>query len=251
MKYYSECCYKGKIIAWTDGKYIDNLKVIGYRFYLDFEEISVLDSTNEKIAGSGLPNLERKAEVYRETSETQISLKLNIDGAGSSDVQTGVGFLDHMLELFAKHGFFDLELKAVGDLQVDDHHTVEDVGICLGDAFRQAVSEKSGIRRFGNFEMPMYEALAKITLDFCGRPFLVYNTPLTNEKIGTFDVELVEEFFHGFVNHSGTTLHINVAHGSNRHHIVEAIFKGIAKALDAATSVDERIVGVLSTKGKL
>jgi len=211
----------------------------------------VLDSTDEKISGSGLPNLERKSEVYRETSETQISLKLNVDGSGSSDVQTGVGFLDHMLELFAKHGFFDLELKAVGDLQVDDHHTVEDVGICLGDAFRQAVSDKSGIRRFGNFEMPMYEALAKIVLDFCGRPFLVYNTPLTNEKIGTFDVELVEEFFHGFVNHSGTTLHINVAHGSNRHHIVEAIFKGIAKALDAATSVDERIVGVLSTKGKL
>ena len=195
--------------------------------------------------------MKRKAKISRKTKETNINVELNIDGKGKYKVDTGIGFLDHMLELCAKHGFFDLELKAVGDLQVDDHHTVEDVGICLGDAFRQAVSDKSGIRRFGNFEMPMYEALAKITLDFCGRPFLVYNTPLTNEKIGTFDVELVEEFFHGFVNHSGTTLHINVAHGSNRHHIVEAVFKGIAKALDAATSVDERIVGVLSTKGKL
>ena len=195
--------------------------------------------------------MERKAEVYRQTNETQISLKLNIDGSGASDIQTGVGFLDHMLELFAKHGFFDLELKAVGDLQVDDHHTVEDVGICLGAAFRQAVQDKSGIRRFGNFDMPMYEALARVTLDFCGRPFLVYNTSLTNDKIGTFDVELVEEFFHGFVNHSGMTLHINVVYGANRHHIVEAIFKGIAKALDVATSMDERIIGVLSTKGKL
>ena len=195
--------------------------------------------------------MERKAEVHRQTNETELSLKLDIDGSGSSDIQTGVGVLDHMLELFAKHGFFDLELKAVGDLQVDDHHTVEDVGICLGDAFRQAVQDKSGIRRFGNFDMPMYEALARVTLDFCGRPFLVYNTSLTNEKIGTFDVELVEEFFHGFVNHSGMTLHINVVYGANRHHIVEAIFKGIAKALDVATSMDERIIGVLSTKGKL
>ena len=195
--------------------------------------------------------MERKAEVHRQTNETEISLKLDIDGSGSSDIQTGGGFLDHMLELFAKDGFFDLELKAVGDLQVDDHHTVEDVGICLGDAFRQAVQDKSGIRRFGNFDMPMYEALARVTLDFCGRPFLVYNTSLTNDKIGTFDVELVEEFFHGFVNHSGMTLHINVVYGANRHHIVEAIFKGIAKALDVATSMDERIIGVLSTKGKL
>ena len=195
--------------------------------------------------------VKRKAEVVRETRETQITLKLNIDGSGKSNISTSVGFLDHLLELFAKHGFFDLEVNATGDLHVDAHHTVEDVGICLGDAFREAVGEKIGMRRFGSFTVPMYEALAQIDLDLCGRSYLHYQTPLSYGKVGTFDVELAEEFFHGFVNHSGTTLHINVPYGTNRHHIIEAIFKGVAKALDISTSIDDRVSGVLSTKGTL
>ncbi len=195
--------------------------------------------------------MERKTEIVRETQETQITLKLNIDGSGKSNISTGVGFFDHLLELFAKHGFFDLEMNATGDLHVDAHHTVEDVGICLGDAFREGVGDKTGMRRFGSFTVPMYESLAQIDLDLCGRSYLHYQTPLSHGTVGTFDVELAEEFFHGFVNHSGTTLHINVPYGTNRHHIIEAIFKGVAKALDIATSIDDRVSGVLSTKGSL
>ena len=195
--------------------------------------------------------MKREAEIVRETRETQIALKLNIDGTGKANVSTGVGFLDHMLELFARHGFFDLDVKATGDLHVDNHHTVEDVGICLGEAFKKAVGDKAGMRRFGNFAVPMYETLAQVDLDLCGRSYLFYLTPLRHGKVGTFDLELAEEFFHGFVNHSGTTLHINVLYGTNRHHIIEAIFKAVAKALDIATSIDERISGVLSTKGTL
>ncbi len=195
--------------------------------------------------------MKRKTEVVRETRETQITLKLNIDGSGNSNISTGVGFLDHLLELFAKHGFFDLEVNATGDLHIDGHHTVEDVGICLGEAFSNAVGDKAGMRRFGGFTVPMYEALAQVDLDLCGRPYLHYQTPLSYGKVGTFDVELAEEFFHGFVNHSGTTLHINVPYGTNRHHIIEAIFKAVAKALDISTSIDDRVSGVLSTKGTL
>ena len=195
--------------------------------------------------------MKREAEIVRETRETQIKLKLNIDGTGTSQINTGVGFLDHMLELFAKHGFFDLEVNATGDLHVDDHHTVEDVGICLGEAIKQAVGDKAGMRRFGSFSVPMYEALARVDLDVCGRPYFHYNTPLSYGKVGTFDIELAEEFFHGFANHSGTTLHINVPYGTNRHHIIEAIFKSVAKALDISTSIDSRVTGVLSTKGML
>ena len=195
--------------------------------------------------------MKRKAEVVRETRETQITLKLNIDGSGESNISTGVGFLDHLLELFAKHGFFDLAVNATGDLHVDAHHTVEDVGICLGEAFKGAVGDKAGMRRFGNFTVPMYETLAQVDLDLCGRSYLHYQTPLSYGKVGTFDVELAEEFFHGFVNHSGTTLHINVPYGTNRHHIIEAIFKAVAKALDISTSIDDRVSGVLSTKGTL
>ncbi len=195
--------------------------------------------------------MKREAEIVRETRETQIKLKLNIDGTGTSQINTGVGFLDHMLELFAKHGFFDLEVNATGDLHVDDHHTVEDVGICLGEAIKEAVGDKVGMRRFGSFVVPMYEALARVDLDVCGRPYFHYNTPLSYGKVGTFDTELAEEFFHGFVNHSGTTLHINVPYGTNRHHIIEAIFKAVAKALDISTSIDPRVSGVLSTKGML
>ncbi len=195
--------------------------------------------------------MKREAEVVRETRETQIRLKLNIDGAGESNISTGVGFLDHMLELFVKHGFFDLDVNATGDLHVDEHHTVEDVGICLGEAFKKALGDKVGMRRFGNFTVPMYEALAQVNLDLCGRPYLHYQTPLTHGKVGTFDVELAEEFFHGFVNYSGMTLHINVPYGTNHHHIIEAIFKAVAKAFDIATSIDDRVSGVLSTKGTL
>ena len=195
--------------------------------------------------------MERKADITRETRETQIRLCLNLDGNGTSNINTGVGFLDHMLELFAKHGFFDLEVEAKGDLHVDAHHTTEDVGICLGQALQKAVGDKAGMRRFGSFAVPMYESLARVDLDVCGRPFLYYETPLDSGKVGEFDIELTEEFFHGFVNNSGTTLHINVLYGTNQHHIIEAIFKAVAKALDIATQFDERITGVLSTKGSL
>ena len=195
--------------------------------------------------------MERKADISRETRETQIRLNLNLDGNGTSNINTGVGFLDHMLELFARHGFFDLEIEAKGDLHVDAHHTTEDVGICLGQAFQKAVGDKAGMVRFGSFTVPMYESLAKVDLDICGRPYLHYKTPLESGKVGKFDVELTEEFFHGFVNHSGTTLHINVPYGTNQHHIIEAIFKAVAKALDIATRIDTRITGVLSTKGSL
>ena len=195
--------------------------------------------------------VKREAEITRETRETQIKLKLSIDGTGKSKIKTGVGFLDHMLELFAKHGFFDLTVNATGDVYVDDHHTVEDVGICLGEAFSKAAGDKAGMRRFGNSVVPMYEALARVDLDLCGRPYFHYDTPLRDGKVGTFDIELAEEFFHGFANHSGTTLHINVPYGTNRHHVIEAVFKAVAKALDIATSMDNRVSGVLSTKGTL
>ncbi len=195
--------------------------------------------------------MERKTEITRETNETQIRLCLNLDGDGTHNINTGVGFLDHMLELFAKHGFFDLEIEAKGDLHVDAHHTTEDVGICLGQAIKEAVGDKAGMRRFGSFTVPMYESLAKVDMDICGRPYLHYETPLDFGKIGEFDIELAEEFFHGFVNNSGTTLHINVPYGTNQHHIIEAIFKAVAKALDIATQIDNRIRGVHSTKGSL
>jgi imidazoleglycerol-phosphate dehydratase len=193
----------------------------------------------------------RTADVTRETHETHIRLALNLDGTGHSDVRTGVGFLDHMLELFATHGFFDVTVQARGDTHVDHHHTVEDVGICLGKALSEAVGDRSGIRRFGDETVPMYEALASVRLDLCGRPCLVFAAPLDAGKVGEFDVELVEEFFHGFVNHSGTTLHVNAPYGKNRHHIVESIFKAFARALDQATQRDPRVVGVLSSKGTL
>lgn len=194
---------------------------------------------------------DRIAQIKRTTKETDIFLELNIDGTGTSEISTGVGFLDHILTLFSKHGFFDLKLKAVGDVEVDYHHTVEDVGICLGQAFIKACGDKAGMRRYGNSTIPMSESLATVTLDLCDRPFLVYNVSIDKQKVGSFDVELVEEFFHAFANNSGATLHINLIYGSNAHHIIEAIFKAFGRALDQATSKDERIKGVLSTKGTL
>jgi len=192
----------------------------------------------------------RTAVIKRTTKETDISLELNIDGTGNSEISTGIGFLDHMLTLFSRHGFFDLKIEATGDLEVDYHHTVEDIGICLGDAIIKACGDKVGIRRFGDCTIPMCESLATVVIDLCDRPFLVFNAALEKPKVGTFDVELVEEFFHALSNHSGATLHINVAYGSNTHHMIEAIFKALGRALDQATSKDERIQGVLSTKGR-
>ena len=193
----------------------------------------------------------RIGEITRKTGETDIRLSLNLDGSGKSDVSTGVGFLDHMLDLFTKHGFFDLSVVGSGDTHVDFHHTVEDVGICLGKALDQALGDKAGIRRFGGETVPMYEAIATVNVDLCGRPYIAWNTPLDGGKIGDFDAELAEEFFHGFVNNAGATLHVNVPYGTNRHHIVEAVFKAFGRALNQATRIDDRVVGVLSTKGSL
>lgn len=193
----------------------------------------------------------RTANIERTTNETAIQLSLNLDGTGEHSIETGVPFLDHMLTQIARHGFFDLEIEARGDLEIDAHHTVEDLGICLGEAFKQALGDKAGVRRFGRATMPMHESLAAVVLDFSGRPFLVYNVPLPKVQVGNFDLELVEEFLTAFCNHGGINLHVNLAYGDNLHHIVEAIFKALARALDEATGFDPRVAGVLSSKGKL
>ena len=193
----------------------------------------------------------RTAELSRNTAETAIQLKLDIDGSGSSTIETGVGFLDHMLTLFSRHGLFDLELKASGDLQVDAHHTVEDIGIVLGLALRQALGGKESIRRYGTSTVPMDEALASVALDLGGRPYLVCNVNFTSERVGDMDTELVEEFFRAVSVNAGMNLHINVQYGNNNHHMAEAVFKAFGRALDEATREDGRIVGVMSTKGVL
>lgn len=193
----------------------------------------------------------RTANIERTTNETAITLTLNLDGSGQHQIESGVPFFDHMLTQIARHGFFDLNIEARGDLEIDAHHTVEDLGICLGEAFKQALGDKAGIRRFGRATMPMHESLAAVVLDFSGRPFLVYNVPLPKTQVGNFDLELVEEFLTAFCNHGGINLHVNLAYGDNLHHIVEAVFKALARALDEATSFDPRIEGVLSSKGSL
>ncbi len=193
----------------------------------------------------------RKANIDRKTSETDIRIALSLDGRGEHAVETGVPFFDHMLVQIARHGFFDLEVRAQGDLEIDAHHTVEDVGIALGEAFRQALGDKAGIRRYGRGTMPMHEALASVIIDFSGRPHLVFNVAIPKTRIGNFETELVEEFFTAFCNHSGANLHVNLAYGDNLHHIIEAIFKAFARALDEASGLDPRIDGVLSSKGKL
>jgi len=195
--------------------------------------------------------MERKAEVKRKTKETDISVYLKLDGRGEYKINTTVPFLDHMLSQIAKHGFFDLEINAKGDTDVDYHHTVEDVGIALGDAFKKALGEKEGIRRYGHAVIPLNEALSMVSVDISGRPYIVYNVAMPKEKVGEFDVELTEEFFRAFANSSGMSLHINVMYGNNLHHIIESIFKAAARALDEATSIDERVKGIPSTKGKL
>ena len=193
----------------------------------------------------------RKASIERITKETQIRLSLNLDGKGKAKICTSVPFLDHMLDLFTRHGLFDMEVEAKGDIDIDFHHTVEDIGIVLGQAFKEALGDKKGIHRYGQATVPMDETLAAVAIDLSGRPYLVYNVSIPKVKIGEFDVELVREFFQAFVNNCGANLHINVMYGENVHHILEACFKAAARALDQATRVDPRIEGVLSTKGKL
>ena len=193
----------------------------------------------------------RIASIERETNETQIRLQLNLDGSGVANVQTGVGFLDHMLELLAKHGVMDLEVQATGDLHVDQHHTVEDVGICLGQACRKAVGDKSGIRRYGHFTLPMEETLVTTALDLSGRYAMVFQAAFPSAKIGEFDSELVEDFWQAFAANALCNFHVVLHHGRNSHHISEAIFKSAARALRMATEQDPRVDGVPSTKGTL
>ena len=194
----------------------------------------------------------RSAEIKRKTSETDIELKLNLDGTGKGTIQTGVGFMDHMLTLFARHGRFDLDVICRGDTMVDDHHSVEDIGIVLGAAIAQAVGDKRGIRRYGSMLLPMDEALVLCALDLSGRSCLRYTAQIPSQKIGTFDTELVEEFFLGLTRSAGMTLHIRQMDGTNSHHIVEAMFKAFGRALSEAVSVDERLGGEIpSTKGVL
>jgi imidazoleglycerol-phosphate dehydratase len=193
---------------------------------------------------------ERQAQVSRKTAETQIEVTIALDGTGQADVTTGIPFFEHMLAAFAKHGLFDVTIKASGDLEVDPHHTVEDVGIVLGQAIRKAVGDKGGIVRFGESVMPMDEALALVALDLSGRPHLEYAVALPGELIGTFDVGLAHEFLHALVNHSAMTLHVRMLSGTNAHHMLEAVFKGLGRALAEATRPDER-VGMPSTKGSL
>ncbi len=195
--------------------------------------------------------MSRSADIRRKTKETNISLSLNLDGTGESAVQTGIGFFDHMLEGFAKHGFFDLAVAAEGDLAVDCHHTVEDTGIVLGNAVREALGDKKGIRRFGSCILPMDETLVLCAVDLSGRPYLVFDASFTMERTGYLDTEMVKEFFYAESYSAGMNLHIRVLSGSNHHHIIEAMFKAFARALDEAVSFDQRISDVLSTKGSL
>ena len=194
----------------------------------------------------------RKSSVKRKTTETNIKINFNIDGKGKGSINTQMPFLDHMLTLFTRHGLFDLYIDASGDLEVDYHHTVEDIGIVMGQAITEAVGEKKGIKRYGSADIPMDETLASVALDLSGRPYLVYNVSLPRKvRIKEFDPDLIEDFFQAIVNNSGVTLHINLQYGRNIHHIFEAIFKAFGRALDEATTIDSRISGVPSTKGKL
>jgi imidazoleglycerol-phosphate dehydratase len=197
------------------------------------------------------PQTNRRATIERTTSETQVKVELVLDGTGRGRIQTTIPFLDHMLTLLAKHGFFDLTVEAKGDTDIDDHHTIEDVGIVLGDALKQALGSKEGIRRFGWASIPLDETLAQVTVDLSGRPYLVYHIELPQRRIKTFDLGLFEDFFQAFTTHAALNLHVNLLYGRNPHHIMEAVFKALAKALDQATGLDGRVSGVPSTKGRL
>ncbi len=195
---------------------------------------------------------QRIAEVHRDTKETQIQVRVNLDGSGQSDLSTGIGFFDHMLDQIARHGLIDLSVKATGDLHIDGHHTVEDVGITLGQAVAQAVGDKKGIRRYGHAYVPLDEALSRVVVDFSGRPGLEMHVPFKSGMIGHFDSQLAFEFFQGFVNHAYVTLHIDNLRGENAHHQAETVFKAFGRALRAATELDPRSAGVIpSTKGSL
>lgn len=193
----------------------------------------------------------RKADVQRKTNETDIRLSIQLEGEGQYEISTGVPFLDHMLELFARHGFFNLSVQASGDIAIDDHHTVEDVGLALGQALREALGDKHGIRRFGAASVPLDEALVECVVDLSGRPFLAYNLEIQQERVGNFSTELIHDFFLALTNQVGMNLHLNMAQGRNPHHIIEAAFKAFARALSSAVEHDPRVQGVLSTKGSL
>ena len=195
---------------------------------------------------------DRQAEVTRNTAETKITVRVNLDGTGKANLATGIGFFDHMLDQIARHGLIDLDIQAEGDLHIDGHHTVEDVGITLGQAIYKAVGEKKGIRRYGHAYVPLDEALSRVVIDFSGRPGLVMNVPFKSGMIGTFDVDLAHEFFQGFANHALCTLHIDNLRGENAHHQCETVFKAFARALRAAVEMDARAAGTIpSTKGSL
>lgn len=194
----------------------------------------------------------REASVSRRTAETDVAVSIALDGTGRAEIATGVGFLDHMLELFARHGLFDVTAKVTGDLHVDQHHTTEDTGIALGQAFAQALGDKKGIARYADIHVPMDETLTRVSLDISGRPFLVFNTTFPSEKIGAFDTELVREFFQAFAIQAGVTLHVETLYGVNSHHIAESCFKGLARVLRRAVAIDPKEEGrVPSTKGTL
>lgn len=195
--------------------------------------------------------MERRADFVRKTKETDITLSLNLDGKGDAEIDTGVGFFNHMLEGFARHGFFDLDVKVTGDLEVDCHHTIEDAGIVLGTVIKKALGDKKGIRRFGSCILPMDETLVLCAIDLSGRPYLVFDADFTAERVGDMDTEMVKEFFYAVSYTAGMNLHIKVLEGGNQHHMIEAMFKSFARALDEAVSYDPRIKDVLSTKGSL
>ena len=204
------------------------------------------------IAEKSLTNNPRQAEVVRNTAETQITARVNLDGTGQANLATGIGFFDHMLDQIARHGLIDLDIVAKGDLHIDGHHTVEDVGITLGQAVAKAVGDKKGIRRYGHSYVPLDEALSRVVIDFSGRPGLIMNVPFKSGMIGTFDSQLAHEFFQGFANHAFVTLHIDNLRGENAHHQAETVFKAFARALRAALEFDPRAAGTIpSTKGSL
>jgi imidazoleglycerol-phosphate dehydratase len=196
--------------------------------------------------------MDRKANIERKTKETDIKFKLNLDGKGLTEIDTGIPFIDHMLSLTAAHGFMDIQISAKGDIEIDDHHTVEDLGICMGMAINQALGEKKGIRRYGEATIPMDEVLSRVAIDISNRPFLAYRVSLVESKTGKFDVSLVKEFFRALVNYSGITMHVDLISGDDAHHIAESIFKAFAKALDQAVGLENRLESAVpSTKGML
>jgi len=193
----------------------------------------------------------REAKIHRKTTETEVSIEINLDGAGSGSIVTTIAFMDHMLNLFARHGLIDLVIKSKGDTHIDDHHLVEDIGICLGDAVKETIGDKKGIARYGSAVVPMDESLCSVSMDISGRPYLIYNVEFKSKKAGKFDYSLLKEFFKSFSDHSGITLHINLVYGKNSHHIAEAVFKAFALALRRAVTIHDRVEGILSTKGSL